>query len=77
LSNKSNWQGIVKLCNRPSLRTSYIALKPLSAIDFFARLKLPVFDRMNPKYVKLLTTSNSNPFKEKKNFVVVVLLKKS
>ena len=37
---------------------------PLSAIDFFARLKLPVFDRMIPKYVKLLTTSNSNPCKE-------------
>ena len=55
---------MVKLCNRPSLRTSYIALMPLSAIDFFARLKLPVFDRMIPKYVKLLTTSNSNPCKE-------------
>ena len=68
MSNKSNWQGIVKLCNRPSLRTSYIALKPLSAIDFFARLKLPVFDRMIPKYVKLLTTYNSNSFKENFNF---------
>ena len=37
-------KSIVKLCNRPSLRTSYIALMPLSAIDFVVRLKLPVFD---------------------------------
>jgi hypothetical protein len=58
---------MVKLCNRPSLRTSYIALMPLSAI---ARLKLPVFDRIIPKYVKLLTTSNSNPCKENHKLTV-------
>jgi hypothetical protein len=48
---------------------------PLSAIDYFARLKLPVLDRMIPKYVKLLTTSNSNPCKKK--IVAADLLKKS
>ena len=40
---------------------------PLSAI---ARLKLPVFDRIIPKYVKLLTTSNSNPCKENHKLTV-------
>ena len=50
---------------------------PLSAIDYFARLKLPVLDIMIPKYVKLLTTSNSNPCKKKKKFVAADLLKKS
>jgi hypothetical protein len=62
-------QGIVKLCNRPSLRTLCIPLKPLSAIDCFARLNLPVFDRMIPKYEKPLTNYNY--------FVVVALWKKS
>ena len=41
----------------------------VSAIDFFAGLKLPVFDRMIPKYEKPLANSNY--------FVVVALWKKS
>jgi hypothetical protein len=45
-----------------------MALIPITEIFFLARLKLPVFDKVIPKYVKLSITSSSNPYSENFKF---------